>query len=307
MIGFLIGRTSPAEGRVAPLLPEAGAAGLPLTLVIAVLAFIASVSLASYFMVSRAVGEWTGDLTGTMTVQIKGATPAQIDIDAGAAIDYLTDQQGVLKAERLSRDDAVELLKPWLGTENLGPEIPVPELITLAVGPEARSRLGQLRTGLKTVAPGASIDDHSAWNDRLAGAARRAEAIALLVFIALVLAAGSIIVFAARAGLAANRATVEVMHLVGATDEFIAAAVQRRYLALGLRGGLFGAVVAAIVLGIAASMESDASGFFLPNLSADPTILLRLIIVPGLLCGVATVTARFTVLNTLRRELPGVG
>ena len=56
------------------------------------------------------------------------------------------------------------------------------------------------------------------------------------------------IVFATRTGLAVNHGTVEVLHLIGARDTFIAAQFQWPALRLGLRGGLIGLLPALITL-----------------------------------------------------------
>jgi cell division transport system permease protein len=116
-------------------------------------------------------------------------------------------------------------------------------------------------------------------------------------------AAGAVIVFAARAGLAANQQVVEVMHLVGATNGFIANEVQRRYLTLGLRGGIIGTLIAAVVLFASASFGVDGDGVFLPNLAASPLMLGWLALVPLILCGIASGSARLTVLRTLAQDM----
>ncbi|MEM9421405.1 MAG: FtsX-like permease family protein [Pseudomonadota bacterium] len=295
--------TNPRTARTTPLLPEAGAAGTPLTIVIAVLAFMASVALAGYFMVSRAVHDWTGDLSGTITVQIKGANTEFIERDAVRAIEILQAADGVSSVTRLRRDETEALLAPWLGTDNLGPEIPIPALVTANVTPERRTDLASLRELLETRAPGASLDDHSLWNDRLVGAARRGQAVAFVVFSMVLGASAAVIIFATRAGLAANKDIVEVMHLVGATNRFIADEVQKRYLSLGLRGGGIGALLAALVLFLSASVNQEEQGLFLPNLSADPVMLLWLVLIPIILCGVASVTARLTVMRALQEQM----
>src|SRR5262249_58840905 len=57
-----------------------------------------------------------------------------------------------------------------------------------------------------------------------------------LVFAATVLS----VAFATRAAIATNRPVIEVLHLIGAKDSFIAAHFQRHFLQLGLKGGLIG-------------------------------------------------------------------
>lgn len=297
-----IPETSPRV-RQTPLLPEAGAAGAPLMTVLAVLAFIASVALAGYFMVSRAAAEWTGDLAGTVTVQIRGASPAGILTEAEAAEQVLLETPGVTTVNRMSRDETEALLEPWIGRDNLSADIPVPAIITAEVSPELRQDLTALRTALAAAAPNAVLDDHGVWNDRLVRAAGRIKSLAFIVFAMNMGATASVIIFATRAGLAANRTIVEVMHLVGATDGFIADQVQRRYFTLGLKGGLIGAGSAALVLFLIAHFGVSEDGLFLPNLTASPIMLGWLALVPLMICATATIAARVTVRRILARDI----
>ena len=143
--------------RQTPLLPEAGASGTPLMIVIAVLAFIASVSLAGYFMVSRAAADWTGDLSGTITVQVRGAAADLILQDADIAEGLLRDHPGVTEVARMSRAETEELLEPWLGRDNLSADIPIPIIITAEISPSLRRDLSSLRNGLAEAAPLAAL------------------------------------------------------------------------------------------------------------------------------------------------------
>jgi cell division transport system permease protein len=269
--------------------------------VVAILAFMASVALASNLVVARAVSAWTGDLQGTVTVQVRGADAGSIARRAEAAAEAMRVVPGATGVRLLSRGETEALLEPWLGEGGLPDDVPVPALVTAEVSPSLRADLAPLREAVEAAAPGAALDDHGAFNDRLVAAAGRLKALAATVFIMVMLAAAAIIVFAARAGLAANRSIIEVMHLVGATDGFVANEVQRRYLLLGLRGGLAGAGAAALVLVLAASVGRAADGSFLPQLTAEPASLAWLLTVPLTLCLIAAVTARVTVLSSLRR------
>ncbi|MEQ1931803.1 MAG: hypothetical protein ABL957_14900, partial [Parvularculaceae bacterium] len=98
---------------------------------------------------------------------------------------------------------------------------------------------------------------------------------------------------------------VSILHLVGATDDFIAGEVQRRFLVLALRGSSAGLLLAALALGLAiyGFRSADAPGYFLPNIRIGAEAALILLIVPLALCLVTAATARLTVLKTLSREM----
>ena len=52
------------------------------------------------------------------------------------------------------------------------------------------------------------------------------------------------VAFATRGAMASNRPTIEVLHLVGAKEGFIASQFQWHFLLLGLKGGAVGGVAA---------------------------------------------------------------
>ena len=171
----------------------------------------------------------------------------------------LNETGGVIEATKVSDADSAALLEPWLGKGNAEAFLNIPAIIEVKVAPALRNDLDRLRTRLSAEAPGAALDDHAVWHKRLASAARSGQALGLSVFLIVLGAACAIAMFAARAGLAANHEIVSVLHLVGATDGFIAAEVQRRFFVLGLRGSLIGLVAALGALGLASLAFSPAS------------------------------------------------
>lgn len=288
-----------------PLLPDAGAAGAPLTAVIAVISFLAALSLASFFVVSSAATQWTSDLKGSLTVQVKGPSRTEIERQSAEAVRVLLSTDGVKQATAMPRERAEKLLEPWLGRANIPDDLPLPSLVSVEIDPRAPIDLDLLRTRLSAAAPNATLDDHRVWNDRLAAAARTGQGLAFAVFAIVLAAACAISIFAARAGLAANREIVDVLHLVGATDKFIAGEVQRRFIVLGLRGSLLGvaaAWAALMLVAFGANAGGETTGYFLPNIRPDLTLMAWLLVVPAAACLVSAGAARATVLRALSQR-----
>lgn len=288
-----------------PIIPENGVSGFSLAIVIGVLAFLAGIALSAFFAVDAAVSGWSGELTGSITVQVRGMTAEEIETAAAEAQSILQSTEGLSAIERVPREDAEALLEPWIGAGNLPQDLPLPVLITADVTPELRADLGPLRQALADGVPGASLNDHGAWTEQLIRSAQRLRGLAFLAFVLVILAASSVIVFAARAGLAAHRSIVEVLHLVGATDSFIAGQIGNRYLMLGLVGGAGGAVAAWLATKFLAVITGDAGGF-LPAFSIDAQTALWLLTIPVLLGGLSMVAARVAVIRALRGNDPYV-
>ncbi len=287
-----------------PLLPEAGAGGAPLTAVIAVMSFLAVLAMAAVLIIHQSAGRWTAELQSEITVQIKGVDAAEIAAGASAAIRVLNETEGVEEAVLKSDEETAALLEPWLGKGNAEAFLTIPALIDVKVTPALRADLDPLRESLAAAAPGATLDDHATWHNRLAMAAQSGQALAVLVFLLVMGAACAVSMFAARAGLAANHEIVSVLHLVGATDEFIAAEVQRRFFVLGLRGALAGMAAALTALAGAAFLLERGVGAdsFLPQFTIGGWHALWLFTVPLATCLVTAYTARLTVLKALRSQ-----
>src|SRR5205085_12508245 len=123
--------------------------------------------------------------------------------------------------------------EPWLGTGLSLDDLPVPRLIVVRLASPTLADLDLLRTRLAEQVPGASLDDHRGWIERMRAMARTTVAAGLAVLGLMFAATMLCVTFATHGAMAANRSTVEVLHLIGAKDQFIAGEFQRHFLRLG--------------------------------------------------------------------------
>ena len=87
--------------------------------------------------------------------------------------------------------------------------------------------------------PGATLDDHRGWIDRMRAMAGAAVAIGIGVLLLMFAATVLSVTFATRGAMATNKNVIEVLHFVGAKNGFIAGNFQRHFLLLGLQGGAY--------------------------------------------------------------------
>ncbi|MGO8919964.1 MAG: cell division protein FtsX [Stellaceae bacterium] len=272
--------------------------------IIALMVYLAGLALAGTLVLQGALQRWDQSLAGTLTVQLP---PADGKPDGmRAALVLLQQTPGVTSAEPLSREATARLIEPWLGTALAPEELALPRLIDLRVDPAASPDLAALRTRLAAVAPGAVLDDHRIWLDRLAGLVLSIEATALAIVLLIAGAAVLTVVFTTRAGLAVHHAVVEVLHLIGARDAYIAGQFQRQALELGLRGGVVGLALTLLTL-MGIGHAGGATALFgervrlLPALELAPWHWLTLALLPFAAALIAMLTARVTVLRALKR------
>ncbi len=284
-----------------PLRGNAAARFLPW--IIAVMVYLAALTLAGAMLVGSAVSTWSSGLSGTVTVQIPPAEDGETTTQTKVAtvVRLLRETPGIARIEVLNADQIGALLEPWLGPDVALADLPLPRLIDVTLAEGAEIDTAALGLRITALVPDAVVDDHRKW---LAGLLRFARSIELLsaVVVALIgLATVMAVVFAVRAGLAIHHSIIEVMHLIGARDSFIAGQFQRQALWLGLAGGVLGVAGAAATLLLVGRVASRVEAICMLHVALSPTQLAVLAALPLAAAIVTMVTARIAVLRTLAR------
>jgi cell division transport system permease protein len=271
--------------------------------IIALMVYLATLALAGALVADSAVERWSRGLSGSLTVQItpgRDADPAERKSRIENAIALLDQTPGVTHAEALSDERIAALLEPWLG-EAATSDLPLPAIIDVHVDPAAPLHIQELSHRLADAVPGATVDDHQRWLRQLIGYGHSVEFIAALILAFIALAAAIATVFGTRTALAIHRNVIEVMHLIGATDTYVARQFQAHALGIALRGGTVGFLVAVLTLIIVEYLTEAAGGGLLPSLALAPWQWAVLPILPVATAAIAMMTARTTVVRTLAR------
>ena len=287
------------------LMPPDSASGATLHTIVAVMSFLACLTLGAVLTLSRLASEWTEGLSGSVTVQLLPSPQIGGDDQLSDALRITRAWPGIFAARALSRDEAMGLLEPWLGEGNVLADLPVPQLIEVTLTPGRQVDLPGLSKSLTENVPGAHLDDHQRWNRELASFAASSEGVGWAVLLLITLATLAIVIFATQAGLQAHREIVEVVHMIGARDVFIAGEFQRHFMWLGLRGGFMGLGLATVTL-VAISLmwnsrDAPVGAQYLPQFVSAPQHYIWLLLVPAITGLIAMFTARMTVLRVLGR------
>lgn len=274
-------------------------------LIVGAMVYLAALAIAGTFALDGTVRQWSDSLRGALTVQLPGVAQdpegdeAQARIDA--AVEVLVKTSGVLDATPLPYAQSKALLEPWLGAGDLPADLPIPIIVDVSVNTGARINYEQLGQRLEDVVPGARINDNGVFLSRLVTLARVVQLVGIVVVFIVSLAAVSIVVFATRAGMTSHRDTIELLHLIGARDNYIARRFVTHALSYGLAGGVLGLILAAVTLAALALAAQGVDQTLLPRLSLSLTAWVALLCVPLASALIAMITARMTVLRALRR------
>lgn len=276
------------------------ASGRFLPWIIALMVYLAAMGGVGLVWLSDTLSQWNASLVSALTVQIPAdASQPRIEMALGA----LKQAKGVVSARLLQPDETAKLLQPWLGNSVAVATLPLPHLVDVRIDPQAAIDYTTLRQQLDSIVPNAQLENNRSWLGTIHNFALRVQGVITAGVVAVIALIVTIIIFAARIGLAIHRSVIELLHLLGARDSYIARQFQVHALSLGLRGGVIGGVAAALtilVLGPAARMLELPVPVTTHGL-LDWRIWL-LIVVAGLAAGgIAMATARITVLRQLAR------
>ena len=271
---------------------------------IALMVYLAALALVCAMAMAKMVERWDSGLSGSITVQVpppETSAPGAQKAAVVKVVELLLDTQGVLSAEVLEPDEVATLLEPWLGAGAAYGELPLPTLISVGVDPAAAPDYRDLARRLVRAAPGVTLDDHQSWLGQLLDLARTIELVAALIVFLVGASAVAMVVFATRMGLAIHGRVIELLHLIGALDSYVAREFETHALKLALRGGAFGLLLAIATVALIARLFGRLESALLPELTLSPIEWAALAMLPLAISVVAMLTARFTVLGNLGR------
>jgi cell division transport system permease protein len=290
-----------------PLVPRNSISGRALIAVVAIMTFLASLTTGAAILVSRAAGEWQSEISREVTIQVIPAPGRDVDSLVDKAVSVSRAFPGIAEVRPYSKDESTKLLEPWLGTGLSLNELPVPRLIIVKLASDATPDLAQLRRVLAEQVPGAMLDDHRGWIDRMRAMAGTAVAAGLCALILMFAATILSVTFATRGAMATNKTVIEVLHFVGAKNGFIARNFQHHFLLLGLQGGAIGGGAAIILFALAGLVSrwfagtagGDQTSALFGSFSIGLAGYIAVLCQVALIAVVTALTSRHTVNSTL--------
>lgn len=277
--------------------------GTFLALIVGVMVFIATFITAAESALSLATVVWNVGQSNQMTVEIP-AIEEEASTDQGdrakQAIAILEAMPGIGKVHQVPDAEAQKLLQPWIGDGDVLASLPLPTLIDVEKLPGNKLSADDVRLQLKATLRDVRVDDHAAW---LADLARFVDGMAAFGILMIGLAAMTLILavsLVCRTIMATERETISLLHIMGAEDNDIACHFESHTRQLAFSAAVIGFVGAVFSAGILL--------FFMRHF-ADPAVLsgmhwgvllLLIMAVPLAAIFIASLSAKYSVLNALR-------
>lgn len=283
------------------LLPEGWLTG-PMPWVVAILTFLTTLAAAGGLGLAGAASGLGEELAGKLTVQIVESNPDSRERQARAVLAELPRFAQVDRVERVDEAHMRALLAPWLGDEGLeADDLPVPALIDVSL--RAGADADEVAHTVRAVAPGARVDRHATWLGPLESLLRELRWLSGGLILLMGAAMAAAVVLAARGALNSHRETIDVMHLIGASDVQIARLFERRAALDALAGSLAGFGLGAIVILLLGGRLNAIGAALLDQAGLGVGGWLMLAALPVAAVALTLLTARITILRALERTL----
>ncbi|HEY8963843.1 MAG TPA: FtsX-like permease family protein [Alphaproteobacteria bacterium] len=280
------------------------------TLVIIMMTALATLALGGAEIILSLRGTWVDAINGQITIEIPAVNPdgkirsaeelntLAHDIDSGTQMNGADIKQ----IQRLSRQQVAELIEPWIGPDTGNRDLPLPVLVALTFDENpTQERIEQITKTVHEIDPAAIVETHQTWLDDL----RRFSGVLLMasVFMAFAVIACCILCVsgAVKSQLASHQADIDLLHLMGATDDYIGAQFVRVVATDVGRAAMLGVLIGIVFLKIGGVIAGGLQAAMIPGFSWSLPVWLSFLSLPLIVTSLCFVAARVTVLQTLEK------
>lgn len=289
------------------LLPDRRLSG-PTPWIIAILMMLTLLSAATGLALSQSANQLGEAIAGRVTVQITTANPAKRAEQAHIFQQQAAKTPFVLHSRMVAPSELQATLGQWFGSEGEADPalkaLPLPALVDLDLAEGDRSaQLAQLGKLVHGIADNARIIAHAEWLGPVERLIRSLTWVSVLMVVLITAASAAVVIMTARAALNTHFATIEMLHMIGATDQQISRLFQHRIAIDTAYGIALGSVGAALILLVIRWQWSGISSGLASTATIGAGGWLLLLALPLLAIALAAVTARQTLLAALKKMI----
>lgn len=272
-----------------------------LPVMIACLTGFAALLLALAMCLTAALSTQSNEVIGMVQVEVPRAKASDSN--------YLQNVTGVLEKTTgvetvtpITQTQMETLLKPWLGNDFEMGDLPVPMIFdvkTAVKDGKTSVKMAALRDSLKKIDSAIRVEDRGPWVSHMVRAVGLLQALVLVVAMLLIACVLGMVVLVARTNLRLHFKAVSLLHMFGATDDYILRQFQWNNAWLTARGAFAGAAAAALIYigAVIASVRLESP--VIPAISMTPLQGVMFVALPIFTAMIALVATRLTVQKML--------
>ena len=272
--------------------------------IVMIMVFVGLLTISVGLFVSSVLNNWQQAVAGSVTVQVlPGPDGRTADADATRLVNALRMLPEVREVTVVPHSKMRQLLAPWVGDERALDGLPMPVLmdVTFNRNFHDEATLRQVLMPVVSQVSQASVEFHVRWMNRLNSLRGGFVGMLSAIMALIILSLSAAIVYAAVMGMGLHKDTIYLMHIMGASDNYIAGQFAASFCILGSIGAGIGLLISLpIVLGLERLVSSLNSGLLtFGGFSAMQWC--SLFAAAALAVGLCTLGSYVTVLGKLRK------
>ncbi|MCB1783474.1 MAG: FtsX-like permease family protein [Alphaproteobacteria bacterium] len=280
-----------------------------LVLLVGLMSFLAVLAFTGAFTLSAMSARWSSGLENKVTVEILAETregllrsDAAVKEDTQKIAKILSQSPIVKTVDIMDEKEIHDLIAPWIGKDLSLTDVPLPGLIAVELRSGTKpEQLAKLTRDIEDASRSANLSTHQDWLADLVRLTGTLQLVALVIAAIIGITTITAISGGTRTRMAIHREEVELLHLIGATDRYIARQFQRHALVLALKGAVAGTLSGLLIALIVALLPGNSDSSLTPQITLGAAHYIFLLLLPLLAGILAATTARFTVLRALAR------
>jgi len=271
----------------------------------AISVFLFTITLAAYFMMSSMIASWNKSIINGLTIQIQPSSELMNQEDEQMAVNkvilFVQGMEGVQKVKQISNEQITKLMSPWLGDNANIEALPIPKLLDVRLKNGQTFDYKKAATSLKEIAPYASIDNHGLWLKKLVKSTSSLKLLSLFVLFLVLSASVFSIFYAVETSLKVHQNIIEILHIMGATDGYVAKQYAVRSCKISFISSIGGTILGLLSILVIAKLSSGLETGLIGAASLSTSHWCCLLTLPLWAALVSTIMSFLCVKQSLRK------
>ena len=273
---------------------------------ITAMVFLSTLSICGGLMIDSYTTELSNSLKGSLTVQLPGTLNNDQNLlnkRTNIVIEELNKNKKISKIEVLNIDDSKELLKPWIGKGALPKDIAIPIIIDITISKAHTLKARDLEKQLSKIIKDISVIDNENFSKKQLRVASLFKILVTIIVIVVSITSISIIILTTSSGIVSHEPTIELLHLIGAKNNYIATDFLFNAFFNTFIGAIIGVFLSIIVIVLCILMYNETINILISSNDIYKNFLVIFLAKPLIIAIIASITAYLTVLNSLKKFL----
>ena len=295
-------KQKPPANKGAELPIDEGYSKTFLRVIVAVSVFLFAITLAGVLSINTMFENTKKQVVSNFTVQVLPLPDYEESRkDLLSVVNFLEHYPDVTQVTTLSDAELKTLLQPWLG-QNVDIEmLPIPKLLDVKINHAKQFDYKELAVRLSEISAQASINDHNLWLSRLLKFINSLKTLAVTILIMVAGATIAAIIYAVKTGLNVHREIIQILHIMGAADEYIAMNYVKQISMMSAVAGIIGTILSVPAILVIGDMAQGIEAGIFSAVSFGVENWLIILLLPMVTTFLTAVTSYVTVMKTLKK------